>query len=120
MRRERPHARLRIHAGCAPKTLQRFAEVVAVPDGESRRSDIEARRHRLLPFRRCYCFGPPPLMMARSPNRRQCVARATPVAATIYAGIDAISRGRATILSPHPEEPPKAASRRMAARADLQ
>ena len=49
MRGERPHPRLAVHSRGAPETLQRLAEVVAVPDGQSRRADIEARRHASLP-----------------------------------------------------------------------
>src|SRR3954468_2329657 len=46
MRRKRPDARLGIHARRAPETLQRFTEVIAVPDGKSCGPDIETRRHR--------------------------------------------------------------------------
>ena len=78
VRGERPDPRLAVHSRGSPETLQRFAEVVAVPDGQSRRADIEARRHASLP---CgvlvFDTGDRPArgaMMNPAPNRRQCVA----------------------------------------------
>ena len=67
VRGERPHARLRIHAGRAPEALQRLAEVVAVPDGKSRRADVEARRHERSPcIERGDCCLVTAVMPARS------------------------------------------------------
>ena len=76
MGRERPHARLGVHSRRAPETLQRFAEVIAVPDGESCRPDIKTRRHGRLPVERGIvlvaadlCVRP---MMNPAGIRRQC------------------------------------------------